>query len=56
MIVDRLQLAALKDIILNIDPSAFIAVENLHEAVYGRQNYFNPTKINRKHKKLMMNA
>lgn len=56
VIVDRLQLAALKDIILNIDPSAFIAVENLHEAVYGRQNYFNPTKINRKHKKLMMNA
>lgn len=56
VIVDRLQLAELKEIILNIDPSAFIAVENLHEAVYGRQNYFNPTKINRKHKKLMMNA
>ncbi|MCH9632126.1 MAG: hypothetical protein S4CHLAM6_04550 [Chlamydiae bacterium] len=56
VVVDRLQLAELKDIILNIDPSAFIAVENLHEVVYGRQNYFNPTKINKKHKKLMMEA
>lgn len=54
VVVDRLQLAELKEIILNIDPSAFIAVENLHEVVYGRQNYFNPTKINKKHKKLMM--
>lgn len=56
VVVDRLQLAELKDIILNIDPSAFIAVENLHEVVYGRQNYFNPTKINKKYKKLMSNS
>ena len=56
VIVDRLQLAELKDIVLNIDPSAFIAVENLHEVVYGRQNYFNPTKINKKQKKLMSKA
>lgn len=56
VVVDRLQLAELKDIVLNIDPSAFIAVENLHEVVYGRQNYFNPTKINKKQKKLMADA
>lgn len=54
--VDRLQLAELKDMVLNIDPSAFIAVENLHEVVYGKQNYFNPTKINKKQKKMMANA
>ena len=42
VIVDRLQLAELKDIVLNIDTSAFIAVENLHEVVYGTQNYFKP--------------
>lgn len=53
VIVDRLQLAELKEIVLNIDPSAFLAVENLHEVVYGRQNYFNPTKINKKQKKFM---
>ncbi len=48
VIVDRLQLAELKDIILHIDPAAFMAIENLHEVVYGRQNYFNPTKIKKK--------
>lgn len=51
VIVDRLQLSDLKDIVLNIDPSSFMAVENLHEVVYGRQNYFNPTKMNKKRKK-----
>ncbi len=50
VIVDRLQLSELKDIVLSIDPSSFMAVENLHEVVYGRQNYFNPTKINKKRK------
>ena len=51
VIVDRLQLSELKDIVLNIDPSSFMAVENLHEVVYGRQNYFNPTKMNKKRSK-----
>ncbi len=51
VIVDRLQLSELKDIVLNIDPSSFMAVENLHEVVYGRQNYFNPTKMNKKREK-----
>src|SRR5262249_25733476 len=31
VIVERLQLADLKDLILREDPSAFIAIENLHE-------------------------
>lgn len=53
VIVDRLQLSELKDIVLSIDPSSFMAVENLHEVVYGRQNYFNPTKINKKKKTLI---
>lgn len=53
VIVDRLQLSELKDIVLGIDPSSFMAVENLHEVVYGRQNYFNPTKISKKKKALI---
>ncbi|MCH9633333.1 MAG: hypothetical protein S4CHLAM7_00560 [Chlamydiae bacterium] len=52
VVVDRLQLSELKDIVLDIDPSSFMAVENLHEVVYGRQNYFNPTKINKKRKEI----
>ena len=37
VIVERLDLSDLKDLILREDPSAFMAVENLHEVVYGRQ-------------------
>lgn len=36
VIVERLDLADLKDIVLHVDPAAFMAVENLHEVVYGR--------------------
>lgn len=36
IIVERLDLAELKEIVLNEDPSAFIAIENLHEVAYGR--------------------
>lgn len=36
IIVERLDLAELKDIVLREDPSAFIAIENLHEVAYGR--------------------
>lgn len=35
VIVERLQLADLKEIIFNEDPAAFIAIENLHEVVNG---------------------
>ena len=37
VIVERLDLADLKELVLAKDPKAFMAVENLHEVVYGRQ-------------------
>lgn len=36
VIVERLQLADLKDLILREDPHAFIAIENLHEVANGK--------------------
>ena len=36
VIVERLQLAELKEIVHREDPGAFIAVENLHEVINGR--------------------
>ncbi len=36
VIAERLQLAELKDLILREDPSAFIAIENLHEVANGK--------------------
>ncbi|MBI5273399.1 MAG: YitT family protein [Chlamydiia bacterium] len=36
IIVERLDLAELKELVLREDPSAFIAIENLHEVAYGR--------------------
>lgn len=37
IVVERLQLAELKEIVHREDPQAFIAVENLHEVINGRQ-------------------
>lgn len=37
VIVERLDLADLKEIVLREDPTAFVAIENLHEAVTGKQ-------------------
>lgn len=37
VIVERLDLAELKEIILDEDSAAFMAIENLHEVVYGKQ-------------------
>ncbi|MBI3901266.1 MAG: YitT family protein [Chlamydiia bacterium] len=37
IIVERLDLAELKEIVLREDPSAFIAIENLHEVTYGQR-------------------
>lgn len=37
VIAERLQLAELKEIIHREDPTAFIAIENLHEVSYGNQ-------------------
>lgn len=36
IIVERLDLAELKEIVLREDPGAFMAIENLHEVAYGR--------------------
>ncbi len=36
IIVERLDLAELKEIVLREDPSAFMAIETLHEVAYGR--------------------
>jgi uncharacterized membrane-anchored protein YitT (DUF2179 family) len=38
VIAERLQLADLKELIHREDPSAFVAIENLHEVAYGKQN------------------
>jgi len=37
VIVERLDLADLKTIVLEEDPAAFMAIENLHEVVWGKQ-------------------
>lgn len=37
VIVERLDLSELKDIVLQADPTAFMAIEDLHEVVYGKQ-------------------
>jgi uncharacterized membrane-anchored protein YitT (DUF2179 family) len=46
IVVERLQLAELKEIVHREDPKAFIAVENLHEVINGRQDahFFTPAK------------
>lgn len=37
VIVERLDLSELKEIVLKEDPAAFMAIEDLHEVVYGKQ-------------------
>ncbi len=37
IVVERLQLAELKELVHREDPEAFIAIENLHEVINGRQ-------------------
>lgn len=44
VIAERLQLADLKDLIYREDPSAFIAIENLHEVANGKQGYSKTKK------------
>ncbi len=39
VIVERLDLAELKELVLREDPSAFMAIEDLHEVAYGKQAY-----------------
>ncbi len=37
IIIERLELAELKDLVLTEDSTAFLAIQNLHEVAYGRQ-------------------
>lgn len=37
VIVERLDLSELKEIVLRVDPTSFMAIEDLHEVVYGKQ-------------------
>lgn len=48
VIVERLDLAELKDIVLSVDPNAFIAIENLHEVVYSKKTYRSQKKKRRR--------
>lgn len=50
IIVERLDLAELKEIVLREDPKAFMAIENLHEAVAGKQSSFSPYRRRSKRK------
>lgn len=45
VIAERLQLADLKDVVLREDPTAFIAIENLHEVANGKQTVKKKTRI-----------
>ncbi|HEY2810083.1 MAG TPA: YitT family protein [Rhabdochlamydiaceae bacterium] len=49
VIVERLDLSELKEIVLREDPSAFMAIEDLHEVVYGKQAYVPYKKRKRPH-------
>lgn len=44
VIAERLQLRDLKELIFREDPSAFIAIENLHEVANGKQGQHHSTK------------
>lgn len=48
VIVERLDLSELKEIILKEDPLAFMAIENLHEVVYGKHLHSPRKKKTRK--------
>lgn len=47
VVTERLHLSELKDLVYNIDPTAFMAIENLHEVSAGKQS--RSTFIKRKH-------
>ena len=51
VIVERLDLADLKELVLREDPSAFLAIENLNEVAYGRHVSKISQKTTKKRKK-----
>lgn len=54
IIVERLDLAGLKDLVIDEDPTAFMAIENLHEVAYGRQrSHIAPKKKARKKRNVL---
>lgn len=53
VIVERLDLADLKETVLKCDPDAFMAIENLHEVVYGKNPY---SAIKRRSRKFISKA
>lgn len=55
IVVERLDLADLKEIVLREDPEAFMAIENLHEAVSGKYSSFIPNRGKRARKRKMAN-
>lgn len=50
VIVERLDLSTLKELVLRDDPGAFMAVENLHEVIYGKAAKLAAYKKKRKAK------
>lgn len=52
IVVERLDLADLKEIVLREDPEAFMAIENLHEVVSGKQSTFVPYRRKRPKRKI----
>lgn len=54
VIVERLDLADLKELILRVDPGAFMAIENLHEVVYGKEAKLAAHKAKRKKQKHLL--
>lgn len=51
VIVERLDLAELKELVLKKDPQAFMAIENLHEVVTGKSHKGLPIRRKRKKSK-----
>ena len=50
VIVERLDLADLKELILQIDPHAFISISNIYEVVYSHKSSKKPYRKKRKNK------
>lgn len=48
IIVERLDLADLKELILSVDPKAFLSITNVYEVVYGKQSRSPIEKLRRK--------
>ena len=56
VIVERLDLAELKEIVLREDANAFMAIENLHEVVYSRSRSKKPSSKKKRRKKRLLHT